>query len=286
MDVEKERIGIVLAGGSEKGLYEVGALRAVEEFFGRERIAGISAASIGALVGYAFSARKSETFVSLWKEIAEAKAGRFLMSQGRDPYVVERMRGLVGEEDAPDIPLSVALWNFTDRTTEYLPLLEAPRSDWREYLNAAVNVPFFNRGLRLNGKLYFDGGFIDNIPVFPFVGDPPTYIICIYFDPKTNYFENDTFNRRVIRLCDFPMSKRLFGQCFFDPEGTDERIEYGYTYTRDRLHAVFDGHTREEIYAAAERDGIGRGVRRRFTADTLVTNLNKMTILVGKRKLL
>ena len=281
-----EKVNIVLAGGAERGLYEVGTLRAIEEFFGRERIECISSTSIGSLVGYAFSCGKLDEFVRIWKEIETAKAGRFLMTLARDSFTVSKMRGLIEADDEMQIPLYTTLWNFTDRKTEYLPLMSIEPEMRGEYLHAAVNIPVFNKGIRLNKKIYFDGGFIDNIPVFPFVEKPPVHVIAVYFDNKTNYFENDEFNRRVTKLCNYPPPRRMCGQFFFDPSTADERIAYGYDYAMKRLHEAFDGRTTEEVYAFNELDGIGKGVRRRITTDTLLSNLNKMTALVGKRKVL
>ena len=44
------KIGIVLAGGASKGAYEIGCLRAIEDWFGLDSIKCISSASVGSII--------------------------------------------------------------------------------------------------------------------------------------------------------------------------------------------------------------------------------------------
>ena len=90
----------------------------------------------------------------------------------------------------------------------------------------------------------------------------------------------------MVKLCNYPPPKRLCGQFFFEPSTANERLEYGYNYAMERLRLIFDGRTTEDVYKLTEQEGIGPGVRRRITTDTLLSNLNKMTALVGKRTIL
>ena len=62
------KVGIVLSGGMAKGAYQVGALKAISEYFQPEDIMFISASSIGVLNSYAFATRKLEYAERMWKE--------------------------------------------------------------------------------------------------------------------------------------------------------------------------------------------------------------------------
>ena len=55
------KIGLILSGGIAKGAYQVGVLRAVEEFFSLDEISYISAASVGALNAAAYAAGETKT---------------------------------------------------------------------------------------------------------------------------------------------------------------------------------------------------------------------------------
>ena len=66
-------IGLVLAGGMAKGAYEVGALKALEEFIPKNEIKYMSCSSIGTLNGYAYITDRMDWMDSVWDTICGDK---------------------------------------------------------------------------------------------------------------------------------------------------------------------------------------------------------------------
>ena len=62
-------IGLVLSGGMAKGAYQIGALKALNNFVPLEEIKYISAASVGVLNGYAYATNNIENADTLRREI-------------------------------------------------------------------------------------------------------------------------------------------------------------------------------------------------------------------------
>lgn len=73
-----EKIGIVLAGAASKGVYEMGAMRAIEDYFGLEAIRCVSSASSGMLVAQTYGLGRSDDFARLWKGLGKRPGSCFL----------------------------------------------------------------------------------------------------------------------------------------------------------------------------------------------------------------
>ena len=64
-------IGLVLSGGMGKGAYQIGALRALNEFIPLKEIKYISCASVGVLNGYAYATDNLDVAEDIWKNKIE-----------------------------------------------------------------------------------------------------------------------------------------------------------------------------------------------------------------------
>ena len=149
-------------------------------------------------------------------------------------------------------------------------------------------MPIYNRAVRINGVAYFDGAMIDNIPIYPLLRQKLDYIICIYFDDVCYKFENTCFDQKVIRIT-FPCENRLKQSVVLSREGIQAMLDGGYECGMRLLSPVFSqGHEAlSHIYRAVEEENAKQKERRlRLTGDVLVTNLNKITQRLTKRKIL
>lgn len=281
------KIGVVLAGGMSKGFYEIGCLNAIFDFFGKENIECISASSIGALTAYAGVTGQSEYLINALKDIDVRKSGSFFPPLSGKADLIQKIRGIVLEDNSGLPQMYITVWNYTEKKVEYVPLHNLTKKEIQNYLCAAVAIPVFNKGVKINGSTMFDGALIDNIPVFPLLKKNLDFVFCIYFDFKNYIFEDGQFDRKIIKLYDFPFQKRWDG-LVFDPNRVDEMAEYGYDYTSRIIKSIF---------SSAEKDIIERNIRnmneqagaaksRRFTSDIILTNLNKVTRRFAKRKIL
>lgn len=279
-------IGIVLAGGMSKGAYEIGCIQAISEYFGRENIKCVSASSIGALVSYAFISNQTDLLVQELKEMDIKQSGKFFPALSGNPVLNLKMREMVRDVDVSWPHMYATIWNFTERRVDYIPFHTLSREATQNYLSAAVAIPLFNKGIRLNDCTLFDGAFIDNIPVYPLTKEELDYIFCIYFDPQNYLFEEKSFDEKIIKLNQFPSEKR-WDNFVFDPERVDGMVEFGYRYTTDKIDCVFSENPSHDIKSriyASNTDTAGK-TKYRLTGDVIMTNINRMTGRLAKRNI-
>ncbi len=281
------KIGIVAAGGMSRGVYEIGCLRAIAERFDTDEIAAISASSIGTLVSYSFASGKLDKLTDVLKSIETEKAGRFFPSYSGNTEMIQRVRDLSVDGNELKCPVYTTVWNYTEKSVRYIPMHKLTCDESRDYLCAAVAIPIFNKGVRINKCVHFDGAFIDNIPVSPMLEQNIDVIFCIYFDNQNYFFENEAFDRKLLKLYDFPACKRLDGFTF-DPKRIDNMIDYGYEYTNRVIDKIFKKTSVEDVYASIEKYNSENAdeIKKRITCDTIITNLNKMTSRFAKRNIL
>ena len=280
------KFGIVLAGGLSKGAYEIGCLRAIEERFGRDAISCISASSIGVPIAYSFAANKLDEAANLWHRLETESSKRFFATLVRDAEVQKAIRNLPAESDEEKMKVFTTLWNFKETKAEYVDMMGHPLATKRDYMTASIAIPVFNKGVQINDKIYFDGAFMDNIPVYPLQREALDFIFCIYFDPQRYTFENEAFDSKIIHLNDFPVRHRLTENLVFNPKQLEEMMTFGYEYTKKKLRQIFVSDKPEKILAAIAKEKRAHPGKTRTTFDTLLTSCNKIAKKFSKREIL
>ncbi len=282
---ENVKIGVVLAGGMSKGAYEIGCLRAIGEYFAPESIVAVTAASIGVPIGYAFVADKLDQVTELWKGINVEDTGRFFPNLSGNKGMLETLRGLVGEKDPLFTDFYATLWNFSDRKAEYVQVAPLSDDERRDHLTASICLPVFGKGFKMNGKTYYDGAFLDNIPVYPFLEKDVDYIFCIYFDKQDYQFESEEFDAKCIKLYDFPIKHRWRDNYIVDPNSVDEFVQFGYDYTKRMIETVFEGKESHEEILEGIAQFRTQAPKKRSTSDTILTNVNRLTSRLMKKNI-
>lgn len=277
------RIGIVLAGGASKGIYEIGCIRAIEEYFGKDSICNISAASIGTLIGYSYGVGQLDALIEEWKSIDVHKSGRFILSYSGNTDLLKKVRGMIKKEDTLPFELHSSVWNFSAKKIEYIPFHRLNSGDRRDYMCAALAIPIFNKGVVIKDDVLFDGAFLDNIPVYPLLEKNLDYIFCIYFDGQSYLFENHAFDRKIIKLYRFP--NRTLDTLTYNPKAFDDMLEYGYKYTKDVISKLFNVQKPEDVYANIKKfEAKNREtMQKRLTTDVVLSSINEMTTKYSKR---
>lgn len=163
-------------------------------------------------------------------------------------------------------------------------MLAASNSKIPSYLKASVAMPFYNRAVRVDDSLYFDGAMMDNIPVFPLLRHKLDCVICIYFDDTYYKFENAYFDNKIIKIT-FPCRKVIKPSLIFSQISIENMIESGYDRTIGILKFIFcNGYQDiESVYNAIECRNQSTSRNLRITGDVLITNLNKITQKLSKR---
>ena len=278
------KIAIVLAGAASKGPYEIGCIRAIEEYFGIENIKYISSASVGALITQSYGMGKIEEFSTIWKGLDTKKHGRFFLTYSGNSEILGIISDMIS--DGAPLPFEhfVSVWNYTKHKVEYIPFHELEGERLQKYLSGAIAIPFFSDGTVVDGERILDGAFLDNIPVYPLLDKDIDYIFCVYFDNCKYFFENEEFDNKIIKLFDFPNEKMLELMAF-KAEAFDGMVQYGYDYTKRTIEEIFTTDNKEEIYKTIyEREqNLEISYKPRLTADILLNNINVMTKRYSKR---
>lgn len=278
-------IGVVLAGGASKGAYELGVLRALEEYFGIDSIRCISASSIGALIAQAYGMKKTDELTSIWKGLDKEGNGKFFLSYSGNKNILSTIDRVLGCGVKLPFEHYVSVWNFTRKKVEYIPFHTLHGEKLQKYMRGAIAIPFFSGGEMVDGNRILDGAFLDNIPAYPLVEKELDYIFCVYFDNCNYVFENDTFDKKIIKLFDFPNKKMLELMCY-NAEAFDTMVNYGYDYTLKTVKEIFENEThKDDVYAAIDEMEKNRmcTYKPRLTADIVLNNINVVTKRYAKR---
>ena len=283
------RIGLVLSGGFAKGAYQIGALRAMSEFVPIEDIKYISAASIGAINAYAYITGNLDLAEEMWKGICGDQSKRFITKIMRSAYLQDSIMKLGESGSQISIPFYCTLLDIKKRSLLYKDVSAVPNSKMGQYLRAAIALPPYNSSVTIDDTSYFDGGLVDNIPVSPLAECDLDYIICMYFDDTNYRFENIAFDNKIVKIT-FPATTMVAHSFFVTPERIEEMIHAGYELTMLKLSGIFyKGYDNlPHIYhaIAANNQFATNENSLRLTTDVVITNLNKITQKLTKRKIL
>lgn len=278
------KIGVVLGGGASKGVYELGVMRAIEDYFGLESIHCVSSASVGALVAQSYGMGKQEDFIRIWKSLETKKHGTFFLSFSGNKEILSDIDEVFIQDVGLPYEHFVSIWNYTQRKIEYIPFHNYRKEQLVKYMHGAIAIPFFSGGEVINGDRILDGAFLDNIPAYPLVEKDLDFVFCVYFDNCNYSFETEAFNRKVIKLFDFPNNKRL-EVLNYDPTSFDSKAQFGYDYTMDIIRQLFDGREVPQVYEAIAEMEAKRECtyKPRLTVDVVLNNINVVTKKYAKR---
>lgn len=280
------KVGLVLAGGMAKGAYQVGALKAISEYFDPEDLECMSCASIGVLNGYAYATGKLDAAEQMWRQCCKAGSRFYINSILKGTYVQQSILNVYHKEDVLPCDLYAALLNINKRAINYTNLRHVDMKRMPDYLTASVAMPVYNRWVNLDGDNYYDGAMVDNIPVMPLLEKQLDYIICVYFDESSYIFEKTDFDDRIIKVM-FKSNRLIRDSIVFDKNSIEDMISKGYDKTKKLLDIVFSKGTDnlDYIYDTIRLMNEESGDKKlRITGDFLVTNMNKIVQKLVNKK--
>lgn len=280
-------IGLVLSGGMAKGAYQIGALKALDDFIPVEEIKYISCASVGVLNGYAYATHKLQKAELMWKNICDENERMFISQILRNSLLHQNIESIYCKEDSLPSAFYISLLDFFTKNIVYKNLRSADSEKVPLYLKASVAMPIYNRAVVIDGISYYDGAIADNIPVFPLIKHSIDYIICIYFDDSHYRFENTYFDNKVIKIT-FPCESALKQSLIFRKDNIESMIQEGYNRAAEVLGLVFQkGYENlDYIYNVIKSGNLEENHVLRITGDVIVTNLNKIAQKFAGRKVI
>lgn len=176
-------VNLVLSGGGEKGIAHVVLLEKLEEL--GVKINSISASSAGALVGSMYASGLStkdiyqffvETDVIQLSWFTLLKPGIFNTNQYAT-FLKDRIKPTFEELK---IPLFVAATDMEDNHVRYF-----NSGDLINPVLASCAIPGIFNPIKIAGKIYSDGGVMDNFPIEPFKDSELKIIGSYLSQPKT-----------------------------------------------------------------------------------------------------
>ena len=279
-------IGLVLSGGMAKGAYQIGALKALNEFIPQKEVKYMSCASIGVLNGYAYATNTLSNAEAMWRDFCGNEKRILITKALRSETLQQSIKNLYTEENSLERSFYCSLLDIKNRHVVYKDLSQVQSDKIPLYLKASVAMPVYNRPVKLDNVSYYDGAMIDNIPVFPMMKHKLDYIICIYFDDVSYKFEKTGFDNKVIKIV-FPSENMVRQSVVFTNEGIRDMMEKGYERTYSILNSVFRQGYRNIDYiyqTISDINAANKNNNLRITGDMVVTNLNKITQVFLKRK--
>lgn len=184
--------GLVLEGGGARGSYHAGVYKAIQEV-GLE-IGGIAGSSIGALNGAMILQDDYDKCHELWHDLSYSmvfnidddeiekmkkltlskedlnfvgqKLKRFIVNGGLDITCIKALMDKYIDEEKirkTQKDFGIVTVNLTAFKSVEIFLEDIPRGDLKKYLLASAYLPFF-KFERIDGNIYLDGGFYDNLP--------------------------------------------------------------------------------------------------------------------------
>ena len=272
-------VGLVLSGGFAKGAYQIGVLKALEEFFCRDNII-ISASSVGSLNAYAYAAGKLKFMEEeIWRGFDFNSMRSFFRIFARTPFAYNIVDSLTEKDDVmTQNYLYTTCFNFTKRVINYINLRELDFKSTKKYLKASVTLPVFTKAVEISDAKYFDGAMVDNIPVFPLMKHRLDYIIVVHFDNNSYTFENEYFDNKLIKI-NFLDDKIIKNSFAFDKKTISYMIDTGYEQSKAVFDMIFSNGTEnlEYIYEKIDFFNMLKGGKRlRITGDVVVNNINRL----------
>ena len=281
-------IGLLLSGGMAKGALQLGALRALSEFIPLEEIKYISCASVGAINGYSYITNKLEWAIQMWGKLCSNVKKMSLTQFLRSDILQQNIIDLYDPNDSISSEFYCSLLELSTKNIVYKDLSKVDKDKIPLYLKAAVALPVCNRSVKVDNSEYYDGAVVDNVPVFPFLDREIDYIICIYFDDVWYKFESTDFDNKVIKIT-FPNETSLKQSFVFQQDSIDDMLEAGYERAKNVFEKYFsDGYDNlEQVYRNINSiNQNNKESRLRLTGDVIVTNFNKITQKLTRRKIL
>jgi NTE family protein len=243
-------VNLVLSGGAVRGVAHLGVIQAImERGLVLEAISGVSS---GALVGAFIAAGyEPEETLAIFKKHRLLPLIRPKLDEGL--FSMKKVGEILAEYfpqnrfERLNIPLVVSCTDLTEGHSDYFTQGELIRP-----LIASCSIPLLFEPVTIEGDQLVDGGFLNNLPVEPFLEDDVT-LIGVHVNPWRNGMHADSLFQVMERLVELGAwqtvkSRKRYCDLFIEPPGMsafglfdenrlDELFEIGYRYTRSKLES-------------------------------------------------
>ncbi len=245
------KLGLVLSGGGSKGAYEIGVYKALKKL--HKNIDIVTGTSIGAINGLFIVQKDLRGALKLWKNISfktiydedsfpimeDEKLSKiymqyaksFINEGGLDIY---KMKSLFDKSFKPykfynsNIDYGLVTYNISQNKPVLKIKEELPKENIKDYVLASASCyPAFKPYL-IDGEMYIDGGYYDNLPINLAIDLGATEIIAV--DLRAIGFKKNVKNKAVDITYIVPRNK-IGSFLVFDKNQAKKSIKLGYNDT-------------------------------------------------------
>ena len=245
------KLGLVLSGGGSKGAYEIGVYKALKKL--HKHIDIVTGTSIGAINGLFIVQKDLRGALKLWKNISfktiydedsfpimeDEKLSKiymqyaksFINEGGLDIY---KMKSLFDKSFKPykfynsNIDYGLVTYNISQNKPVLKIKEELPKENIKDYVLASASCyPAFKPYL-IDGEMYIDGGYYDNLPINLAIDLGATEIIAV--DLRAIGFKKNVKNKAVDITYIVPRNK-IGSFLVFDKNQAKKSIKLGYNDT-------------------------------------------------------
>ncbi|MBR3897658.1 MAG: patatin-like phospholipase family protein [Bacilli bacterium] len=246
-----EKIGLVLSGGGSKGAYEAGVYKALRKMHIKINI--VTGTSIGAINGMMIVQKRHRSIMKFWKKVdfsAIYKEEEFpkmedpslakVYSQYVKAFInegglnVSKMTKMFDSYFNPrkffnsDIDYGVVTFNLSKRRPVIKTKKELDRYNAKDYMVASASCYPAFKPYVIDGDLYIDGGYYDNLPINLAIDLGATKIIAV--DLRAVGFRRKIKDKSVEVTKISPRNK-IASFLIFDKEKAKEAVKFGYNDT-------------------------------------------------------
>ncbi|CAH2212682.1 patatin-like phospholipase family protein [Tepidibacter aestuarii] len=256
--------GLILEGGGSKGSYQIGAYKALKEI-GID-FDGIAGTSVGALNGALIVQDEYERAHEIWSNITPQKVINIeneVFEKIKDidiniknfNMIIKILSNTLNNKGLDISPLRAMLTEYIDENKirnskkdfgivtvsinslkpQRLFLDDIPQNMLVDYLIASSSLPIFKLE-KINGKLYLDGGFYDNLPIglLKDKGYDELVVIRLYGIGRTK-----RVNTKGMKILYINPSEHLGPTLNFNKTRSERNIKLGYHDALKRLSQLY-----------------------------------------------
>lgn len=238
------KLGLVLAGGGGKGSYEIGVWKYLREIGLDSQISVISGTSVGGLNAFLIGYGDYELAEKIWltevedkildAESQQNKTGAVFSREG----ILQLINDHIQFDRTLEVPkIYVTCYNTKKNHAEYIKINGLTDAEIKHYLLATSAIPVVFQKERINGKAYYDGGLMDNVPLRPLLAEGCTHALIVSLDNNEhmNYSGFDIKTVVIHPSCD--LGSFVKGTLDFSSEKTKIRMQLGYNDCKE-LYAL------------------------------------------------
>lgn len=261
------KLGLALGGGGAKGSYQLGVLKAIEEFNILNSIKTISGTSIGAINTMLIMAELSvEEMIDIWHNLRNENiySSGINLSLKTDelynikPLFVELSKKIsnykirnskydcyVTAAEMPDNESRLSQFDYRKMTRKIFHLNDFVLP--RKAVLASSSIPGLFGPTKILGKRYVDGGLLDNYSVEPLLNNNCNVILSV---PLDQFFDATPYYKEKIVMLDFSSKDAFHSRIVldlidamrFDNKRIEERFYYGYLVGKKVLEKLFSSN--------------------------------------------